>query len=905
MAHLHFLNTLPPPKRLEDWIKTRPGSFQLNLFDRNVGPTQLSVIAGSSVILTMEQWMTLKSCDNLRIYPTWDGHPYSHGVGGHARWRVFIPYDHPATRAEHELAYDHFQKLFGGHLDPRCKTVSQLWYLPGHPRDAAEHQIISVVDGSPFVLSDVARDQRPAPARNAGITGTLHPALAAVAETNAALSSRSPTSLQDIESALNALDPNEFGSERYDDWFKLGMAVYDGTQGSKEGYDIFDTWSRRIPGYDDQGIAPEKWASFGSPYSGNRVTVGTLLKQAIEKGWASGVNHILSQPPVDTSAQTSGVQQHQSPQNPQAHLPASANATLPVSVGMPASYRNSLQELAIQKMVDDESGENKTWKTVIKGFHIASFDLAQTVDEETHSAELIVVNRNGSVSANFGTGVMSNNTEFGALLAERGIFCLPNEFKELKDLLMEWLKKIQEQQRVKRSFTHLGWMEKDAVHLGFAHGETAFYPNGTKETGIKIATPKGKEHAKYFVPQGSRAKWQSVADFLATQGNLSLLAIFATSFGSPLMRFSGHSGAVVSIVSAASGVGKSSTLLASQSVWGRPGSTVHAATDTILSLASKMGFTKNLPVYWDDIKGDQKLWKSFSDMIYQVTQGKEKSRLYNTGNPQPAQEWCCLAIVAANDSIFEVMKRYNGDTDSGVTRVFEIVDEERPDPVPNTFFGQCRDNYGWAGAVYAEWLAKNYVRAEQLVQKTTEELSLEVKMTSEERFWVAAMATMIVGAMFAKHLKLVDFDVPALKKFLVKRFYELRTQKAQATVEAGPAEQIAAIYYDHQGSKLEIASLPKNRHTAVVIIRPPANKVVDITLVKDTGTMRIRRAKFNDWCVRKGLSPETLRVRLEKAKAIRELSAVPAPSYGDTRTVCYDIDLGKLGLAGEVYGDAA
>ena len=74
-------------------------------------------------------------------------------------------------------------------------------------------------------------------------------------------------------------------------------------------------------------------------------------------------------------------------------------------------------------------------------------------------------------------------------------------------------------------------------------------------------------------------------------------------------------------------------------------------------------------------------------MIYQVTQGKEKSRCFNTGNPQPIQEWCCLAIVAANDSIFEVMKRYtSGGTDAGVTRVFEIRDEERPqNPVPKPF----------------------------------------------------------------------------------------------------------------------------------------------------------------------------------------------------------------------------
>ena len=57
------------------------------------------------------------------------------------------------------------------------------------------------------------------------------------------------------------------------------MAVYDGTQGSKEGYDIFDTWSRRIPGYDDQGIAPEKWASL-DPLT---AEIGSLLVRYLSK----------------------------------------------------------------------------------------------------------------------------------------------------------------------------------------------------------------------------------------------------------------------------------------------------------------------------------------------------------------------------------------------------------------------------------------------------------------------------------------------------------------------------------------------------------------------------------------------------------------------------------------------
>ena len=80
-------------------------------------------------------------------------------------------------------------------------------------------------------------------------------------------------------------------------------------------------------------------------------------------------------------------------------------------------------------------------------------------------------------------------------------------------------------------------------------------------------------------------------------------------------------------------------------------------------------------------------------------------------------------------------------------------------------------------------------------------------------------------------------------------------------------------------------------------------------LVKDDGSLRVRRSKFNEWCQGKGLSPETLRLRLEKAKVIKEVNGCPAggePTYGskERRVRCYDIDLAKLDLSGDVSGDA-
>jgi len=321
-----------------------------------------------------------------------------------------------------------------------------------------------------------------------------------------------------------------------------------------------------------------------------------------------------------------------------------------------------------------------------------------------------------------------------------------------------------------------------------------------------------------------------------------------------------------------------------------------------------MGFTRNLPAYWDDIKGNDRMWGQFAETIYQITQGKEKSRLEQNSNPRPVQEWCCLAIVAANDSIFEVMKRYSkGNTDSGVARVFELRLEERPTTVmPSTFFDQCRTNFGWAGAIYAGWLARHRDTAARKVVEKTAQLSAELDMAADERFWIAAMSTTIVGAAIAKALKLVDFDVPALEAFLKQRFLELRADKSKVALETGPEDRINSLIYDHQQTTLVVDTIPKHNTGTTMLIRTPIRGEVEITYVKDDQMLRIRRSKFNEWCTSKGLSPETLRIELDARGALKERNVDPMagmkPYTLDKRTTCYDIDLKTLGVKGDAGG---
>ncbi|MBU0909906.1 MAG: PriCT-2 domain-containing protein [Proteobacteria bacterium] len=90
---------------------------------------------------------------------------------------------------------------------------------------------------------------------------------------------KSDASLKKIEKLLNSIDP-DCG---YDDWLHCIMAVHHETNGSDEGLDIVDAWSRKGQKYKDRKDIETKWHSL-KPDVATPYTIGTLIKMARAAG---------------------------------------------------------------------------------------------------------------------------------------------------------------------------------------------------------------------------------------------------------------------------------------------------------------------------------------------------------------------------------------------------------------------------------------------------------------------------------------------------------------------------------------------------------------------------------------------------------------------------------------------
>lgn len=84
----------------------------------------------------------------------------------------------------------------------------------------------------------------------------------------------------ELSKALSVL-PDDLG---YDEWLHVGMAIHHETEGSEEGFTLWDSWSANSPKYGTEEYGRYKWDSFGRNTSSRPVTARSLLKQANQYG---------------------------------------------------------------------------------------------------------------------------------------------------------------------------------------------------------------------------------------------------------------------------------------------------------------------------------------------------------------------------------------------------------------------------------------------------------------------------------------------------------------------------------------------------------------------------------------------------------------------------------------------
>jgi hypothetical protein len=453
------------------------------------------------------------------------------------------------------------------------------------------------------------------------------------------------------------------------------------------------------------------------------------------------------------------------------------------------------------------------------------------------------------------SGHLGNEHKLKETMANFGTPLLGTEVKPFVKFMSTWLKKLQESQNIDEVTEQLGWIhsaddDKHAI-IGFSAGTASYYTDGTERKGVRI----GKEFAaigRMYEPSGKIDPWKRVANFICEQNNPAFTSILSSAFASPLLKFTGVQGGILSIVSPESGVGKSSALKCAQAVWGSPTHGMNSVDDTRLSVARKLGFLNNLPAYWDELRG-RKTMEDFMTLAFQVSQGKEKTRLDSTATMREVNTWETMLIAASNESIFDYMGAYSAGSDAGVARTYEITvepfDSARSRAEIAMMFEALTQNYGHAGQKYARHIAMNHIAVCNLVQDVFMKVSKAADMRASERFWFAIIASLIAGAKLANDCGLTNIDTKSMGSYLMKNVTSLRARSLSSMNSSNPQELVSAYMQQHQDKALIVEEIKVGRggsYEPVVIAAPAAKRIV-YQVGRKQDLVRVSKTDFVRW----------------------------------------------------------
>ena len=384
-------------------------------------------------------------------------------------------------------------------------------------------------------------------------------------------------------------------------------------------------------------------------------------------------------------------------------------------------------------------------------------------------------------------------------LAWHGVVAAKKQMDAIMNYLIAFVKELQHKTRVEIMRTQFGWTERNDE---FILGEKEIAASGTTYSPPSSTTGS---LAGYLVPTGDYDEWKRIVKTYDQPQFEPHAFGFFTAFGAPLLKHLNLKGAIINLINNTSGTGKSTVLKMCNSVWGHPEELMLQWKDTQNAMIHRLGVMNNLPVTIDEItkmSGDH-----FSDLVYSISQGRGKNRMMQHSNEERhnATKWATIALCSSNASFYDKLASLKSTPDGEFMRLIEyrievtdILSKEEADSI----FTPLYSHYGHAGVQYAEYLVGNLEHAIDLVVQVQQKIDKAVGLTSRERFWSGAVACNIAGALIAKDLGIIDFDIKRVYDWIVQELKTMRTEiKAPAQTQASV---IGEFMNDHRRSTLVI-----------------------------------------------------------------------------------------------------
>lgn len=432
------------------------------------------------------------------------------------------------------------------------------------------------------------------------------------------------------------------------------------------------------------------------------------------------------------------------------------------------------------------------------------------------------------------------------LLSRNGVIAPQQAMNEIMNYQIAYVQDIFKSRNADTARMQFGWADKDSR---FIIGTREVQPKRVVYSPPSSATA---EAVGFYGSAGNLKDWKQAFNLFVGSPDARQAFALMTTFGAPLMKYTGSNGAMISLVSNGSGTGKTTILQLINSVWGHPRDCLLQKDDTFMSKMHRLGVLNNLPVTIDEITNMD--LADCSELIYSITTGRGRNRMEAASNRERRNttRWSTLGISTGNSFLTDKLAALKSTSDGEQMRLIEIeIPVLQENQQAEELVQLMNQNYGLAGEIYAQYIITHRDEIARHIEKLRKKFIEDVKGQRKERFWINGAVANIVGGIIAQRLGLHDYDMRAIYRFCVEFFGNMRQVIKGHITES---EDVLGEFINRNLNHYMIFDGSRtNPITGTNVVKPAVGRVV-ARYERDKNLLFISKTEFRKYCVEQQMS---------------------------------------------------
>lgn len=461
----------------------------------------------------------------------------------------------------------------------------------------------------------------------------------------------------------------------------------------------------------------------------------------------------------------------------------------------------------------------------------------------------VVLPREGAKEFTIDSDALYDRRKFVTTIANHGLYPQASYVQFLMDYMIAYIAELQRCVDADAQCNHLGWQ---AEYTQFILPTKVLHADGQiKAAQLSVGASRSSAHVH---TKGEFSTQVGLLEFYNHKEYIQNQFFILASLAAPIFYMTGHHGVIIN-ASGEAGASKSTTLYTAASFWGQPelypingtnnGATVRGRNERVTTLA-------NLPICVDEIT--HMPIKDAVDLAMSITQPGHRIRLTSEGveRSSSGSYKATIMLTTANNSLHGALSMDNAAGTAGSMRVVEILfkaHQRHAKHEADAYWHQLKDHYGHIGEAFVQYVITHTDSVAERVREMMRTIDTSANIQPSERFWSAAIASVLVAGEIVHALGLCPYDSAAIMEWALT--VQIPYMRGVVGEEYSNPLGILAEYLEYISGDTLVGAKMVGSTNITNIVRAPRGQLLAHFDIEEK-TMWVLKKGFKDYCVRAG-----------------------------------------------------